>query len=69
VSSGEAPADALVQTVKAPLPPFTLQASRPMCRYPAYPRYVAGERTQAASYACRSDAPCAPGCTSGIGPT
>ncbi len=53
VTSGQAPAEALVQTRKAALPPFAVQASRPMCRYPGYPHYVGGDRLQAASYACR----------------
>ena len=37
VTTGRAPANALVQTRKTAMPPFTVQASRPMCRYPAYP--------------------------------
>ena len=53
VNAGDAPANALVQVVKAPLPPFAMQASRPMCRYPGYPHYIGGDRTQASSYACR----------------
>ncbi|MET3441081.1 hypothetical protein ABIC94_001836 [Variovorax paradoxus] len=32
VNAGNAPAEALVQVVKAPLPPFAMQASRPMYR-------------------------------------
>ncbi len=51
-SAGQAPADSLVQTVKATTPPFALQASRPMCRYPNYPRYVGGDVKQASSYTC-----------------
>ena len=57
VSTGSAPADALVQTSKAPLPPFAVQASRPMCRYPQYPHYVGSDRLQASSYACRTSSP------------
>jgi feruloyl esterase len=53
VSAGDAPANALVQVVKAPLPPFAMQASRPMCRYPGYPHYIGGDRAQASSYECR----------------
>jgi hypothetical protein len=34
-------------------PPFAVQASRPMCRYPGYPHYLEGDPKQAASYACR----------------
>jgi hypothetical protein len=52
VTSGTAPGDALVQAVKAPVAPFAVQASRPMCRYPNYPRYTGGDRLQATSYAC-----------------
>jgi feruloyl esterase len=51
-SAGQAPADSLEQTLKATTPPFALQASRPMCRYPNYPRYVGGDVKQAASYTC-----------------
>jgi hypothetical protein len=54
VSAGNAPANALVQVVKAPLPPFAMQASRPMCRYPGYPHYIGGNRAQASSYECRA---------------
>lgn len=53
VNAGDAPANALVQVVKAPLPPFAMQASRPMCRHPAYPHYIGGDRAQASSYQCR----------------
>ena len=53
-SAGDAPANALVQVVKAPLPPFAVQASRPMCRHPGYPHYIGGDRAQASSYQCRS---------------
>ena len=53
VSAGDAPPNALVQVVKAPLPPFAMQASRPMCRYPGYPHYIGGDRAQASSYECR----------------
>jgi feruloyl esterase len=53
VNAGNTPANALVQVLKAPLPPFGVQASRPMCRYPGYPHYVGGDRAQASSYQCR----------------
>jgi feruloyl esterase len=52
VTTGQAPANALTQTVKTATPPFTQLASRPMCRYPAYPRYVGGDSKQASSYTC-----------------
>jgi feruloyl esterase len=57
VSNGDAPPDALVQVLKAPLPPFALRASRPMCRYPGYPHYTGGDATAATSYACRESRP------------
>jgi hypothetical protein len=57
VSAGQAPPDAIVQTVKATVPPFAVQAARPMCRYPNYPRYVGGDRLQAGSYACTPSTP------------
>ena len=57
VSTGDAPPDALVQTSTAPLPPFAVQSSRPMCRYPAYPHYTGGDRLQASSYGCRVGQP------------
>lgn len=57
VSAGQAPADALVQTVKAATPPFALQAARPMCRYPGYPAYTGGDAKSASSYRCTLSAP------------
>lgn len=56
-SEGIAPADALVQMVKEPKPPFVLKAARPMCRYPNYPHYVGGDRSAAESYICRESLP------------
>ena len=46
------PADAPVVSAKESLPPYTVSATRPMCHYPAYPRYVAGDARQAGSYRC-----------------
>jgi len=57
VSTDEPPPDALVQVVKASVPPFALRASRPMCRYPAYPHYNGGDPAEASSYACRESRP------------
>jgi hypothetical protein len=52
-STGQPPGDALVQTVKSPVPPFTLAAARPLCRYPNYPRFVGGgDPSSAGSYRC-----------------
>ena len=52
VTTGQPPPDALVQVVKAAAPPFTLAASRPLCRYPNHPRYGGGDPSSAASYRC-----------------
>ena len=57
VTTGSAPADALVQTSKAALPPIRRPGLRPMCRYPGYPHYGGGDRLQAASYECRPSPP------------
>jgi feruloyl esterase len=52
---GTAP-DALVQVAQDAKPPFAVTASRPMCRYPAWPRYGgAGSPKEAASFACVTD--------------
>jgi feruloyl esterase len=53
VTTQTPPADAIVQTRKAGLPPFAVEGSRPMCRYPGYPHYIGGDKWLAASYACR----------------
>ncbi len=53
VEHGKPPPDAVVQTLQAPAPPFTVLASRPMCRHPAYVRYNGtGDPQLAASYQC-----------------
>jgi hypothetical protein len=53
VEHGRPPADAVVQTLQTPVPPFSVLASKPMCRYPAYARYVGtGDPKVAASYSC-----------------
>jgi feruloyl esterase len=57
VTNGTPPSDALVQTVKEAAPPFKLQASRPMCRYPNYPHYTGGDRLRAESYRCMPSVP------------
>lgn len=57
VTTQTPPADAIVQTSKAGLPPFAVQGSRPMCRYPGYPHYVGGDKSMATSYACRDSLP------------
>lgn len=57
VSSGSAPADALVQVRNSATAPFTTLATRPMCRYPNYPAYVSGDVTRAESYRCVASLP------------
>jgi hypothetical protein len=51
VERGKAPED-LVQSAHDPKPPFATTASRPMCRYPGYPRYRGGDSTRAESFEC-----------------
>jgi feruloyl esterase len=53
VEKGSAPADRQVLSEMDAVPPFTVNATFPMCRYPAYPRYDRrGDIKSAASYAC-----------------
>jgi hypothetical protein len=50
--SGKAP-DTLVQVSQEIMPPFKVISSRPMCRYPLYPRYNGqGDPNGAASFTC-----------------
>lgn len=52
VERGRAPGN-LVQTTQALAPPFAVTLSRPMCRYPAYPRYRgSGDARMAESFEC-----------------
>jgi pimeloyl-ACP methyl ester carboxylesterase len=55
VERGITPPDAPVQTARLRVPPYTVTASKPMCRYPLYPRYIGGEPKQAGSYQCTAD--------------
>ena len=57
VTAQAAPADAIVQTSKASIPPFAIVASRPMCRYPGYPHYIGGDKSLATSFECRLSQP------------
>jgi hypothetical protein len=57
VQAGATPADALVQVRKATTAPYATLASRPMCRYPNYPRYVGTDPLNADSYRCEVSAP------------
>ncbi|HLX81027.1 MAG TPA: tannase/feruloyl esterase family alpha/beta hydrolase [Burkholderiales bacterium] len=51
VERGKAPGD-LVQAAYDLKPPFTVAATRPMCRYPAFPRYRGGDTGKAESFEC-----------------
>jgi hypothetical protein len=52
VEKGKAPGE-LVQVRQQPEPPFAVMMSRPMCRYPAYPRYRgSGDPQVATSFEC-----------------
>lgn len=37
---GQPPGDQLVQVIEQKLPPFTVVASKALCRYPNYPKYI-----------------------------
>jgi len=53
VEHGKAPADTQVLSDMDVVPPFTVNATFPMCAYPMYPRYQGkGDPKSAASYAC-----------------
>jgi feruloyl esterase len=53
VETGTPPPDAPVLRAMDAVPPFTVRASRPMCRYPLYPRYRGqGDPNDAASFVC-----------------
>jgi feruloyl esterase len=53
VEKGIAPPEYLISTHEDPLPPYTVMRSRPLCRYPRYPRYKgSGSSEQAANYTC-----------------
>jgi hypothetical protein len=51
VDRGIAPG-ALIQVAQEFKPPFAVTASRPICRYPEWPRYMGGPPKDAASFAC-----------------
>jgi len=52
VDGGKAPGE-LMQVTQDQKAPFKVMASRPMCLYPAYPRYKGeGDSNQAASFSC-----------------
>jgi feruloyl esterase len=54
VERGEAPGD-LIQTSVETTPPFAVKASRPLCRFPKYPRYRgSGDPNLASSFVCET---------------
>lgn len=56
VEKNTLPPDAPVVTAKEMLPPYTISASKPMCRYPLYPHYKGeGDPSRASSYECISN--------------
>ena len=53
VEQGVAPPEPIIQTLKDPHPPYSVVRSRPLCRYPQYPRYSGtGDSNRAESYSC-----------------
>lgn len=52
VVNARVPDDALVQVHNEPTAPHRTVRSRPLCRYPAYPHFVAGEGTTAENFRC-----------------
>ena len=56
VEKGVAPPEAPAQTLEELNPPFKVLRSRPLCRYPQYPRYISGDAEQASSYRCTAPA-------------
>jgi hypothetical protein len=52
VDQGRAPGD-LVQVSQEAKPPFAVTATRPMCQYPAWPRYKGtGSPKDATNFEC-----------------
>jgi Tannase and feruloyl esterase len=51
VERGKAPGD-LMQATHDLKPPFPVLRSRPMCRYPAFPRFRSGDASRAESFEC-----------------
>lgn len=53
VEKGQAPPEPMIEMLKDIDPPYTLRRSRPLCRYPDYPRYNgSGDPKVASSYTC-----------------
>jgi len=55
VEKNVTPPDAPVASAMSKFPPYTVTATKPMCRYPLYPRYKgSGDTKLAVSYDCAS---------------
>ena len=53
VEQGQAPPDAVKEMLMDLKAPYAVAKERPLCRYPAYPRYKgAGDPNRYESYAC-----------------
>jgi len=50
-----APADSLMQETRDLTAPYAVTATRPMCRYPAYPRFTGGDQLLGTNYVCSTD--------------
>jgi feruloyl esterase len=58
VEKGITPPDALMQTLQEMTPPYASSVSRPLCRYPMYPRYSgSGDPKKMESWRCAAPAP------------
>ncbi len=56
VENGKTPPDAPILNAMDPTPPFKVNASLPMCRYPLYPRYRGkGDPKRAESFVCAKE--------------
>ncbi|MBV9558937.1 MAG: tannase/feruloyl esterase family alpha/beta hydrolase [Bradyrhizobium sp.] len=53
VEKGKAPSELTVE-LQETTAPFTVTSTRPLCRYPAYPRYRGGDATKAESFHCEA---------------
>lgn len=52
VEKGAVP-DSFVQTAQGSMPPFAVRGTRPICRYPNYPKYKgSGDPNDASSFTC-----------------
>jgi len=56
VEKGITPPDAPEMRAMQKVPPYTVSATKPLCRYPLYPRYSgSGDPKKAASYTCAAN--------------